>query len=436
MHILGADSRYNTLLDLFSPSMSASFFAARSPPSVGLENYGNSCYLSSVVQSLYLTDTFRSHILSLRLSPAEMKQFGTLRALQHTFAMLNYCTRDRYAPRAFACEMPARFNSGQQQDADEYAKYLLDMISGSVAQLTKQRQAASKRKVEDIAAEPSQREEKKFDAKRESAKEERMEEGNEHGKIRGGAQPTTLPASAHAVNAGLPAATAQRNNVVSATTPSTNTFIALPIVPAASTSSPASSPSVPFSPPAPSPLDVDPYFGGLSSSCIACLRCGSLSKKDEAFLELPLPMEQMDEEHRCVLMDRIEQVRQAAQSGQTVESESKADVVMRTEQPQQQQPSSNAASLSSSGPALPLAVLAKIASFSAPVQMQTTSKALRSASTALSSPTSAVLKAKISATVTPAVRLPEPLPVVSSAAAGGGTGGVARVASRRVGSDS
>ena len=358
--------------------MSGAFFPARSPPSVGLDNIGNSCYINSVVQSLYLTDTFRSHILALRLTPAEMKQFGTLRALQHTFAMLNYCTRDRYTPRAFACEMPARFNSGQQQDADEYAKYLLDMVTASVAQLMKQRQAAMKRKVEDIAAEPSQREEKKCDVRRDSPKEERMEV-EEHGKIRGGAQPTTLPASTHA-GAILPLATAQRNNMLSSSSPSTSTT--QPVKPTASTNSPAVPSQAPFSPPPPSPLDVDPYFGGLSSSCIACLRCGSVSKKDEAFLELPLPMQQMDEEQRCALMERIQQVTQAAQSGQTLESEPNEDAMMQTEQ-LQQPPSVDAFSSSSSATTLPLAVLAKIAAFSAP--LQTTSKALRSTTTSLSS---------------------------------------------------
>ena len=39
--------------------------------------------------------------------------------------------------------------------------------------------------------------------------------------------------------------------------------------------------------------DIDPFFGGLVSSCIHCLRCGYESVKLEAFLELPLPMQQL-----------------------------------------------------------------------------------------------------------------------------------------------
>ena len=358
--------------------MSGSFFSARSPPSVGLDNVGNSCYINSVLQSLFLTDTFRSRILSLRLTPAEMKQFGTLRALQHTFAMLNYCSRDRYTPRAFACEMPARFNSGQQQDADEYAKYLLDMVAASVAQLVKQRQATMKRKVEDIAVEPSQREEKKCDVKRDTPTEERMEVEEQHGKIKGGAQPLTLPASTY-VNGMLPSATVQRNNMLSTASPATSATVQS-AVPPVSTSSSAITSQSPFTPPPPSPLDVDPYFGGLSSSCISCLRCGSVSKKDEAFLELPLPMQQMDEDQRCTLMDKIEQVRQAALMGRRIESEQQEDVVMQAEKSPKQS-LTDAINSGSSVPALPLAVLAKIAAFSAP--LQETSKALRSASTSL-----------------------------------------------------
>ena len=395
--------------------MSGSFFPARSPPSVGLDNTGNSCYLSSVVQSLYLTDTFRSHILALRLTPAEMKQFGTLRALQHTFAMLHYCTRDHYNPRAFACEMPTRFNSGQQQDADEYAKYLLDLVSASVVQLVKQRQAAVKRKVEDIAAEPSQREEKKCDVKRDSPKEERKEAAQEHGKIRGGAQPLAAHTFAH-VNGTLPAAIIHRNMMA----PSAHASTASTVLPALSAASPISSTSsaqLPFSPPPPSPLDVDTYFGGLSSSCIACLRCGCVSKKDEAFLELPLPMEQMDDEQRCALMDRITQVTEAVQSGQTHEIDTQEDAVMRTEESMQQL-SAEATDLSSSAPALPLAVLAKIAAFSTP--LQTTNKALRSATTSTSfSHPAHSSKPMRTPTFTPAER--SSVSLHTSAAAGGGS---------------
>ena len=369
-------------LNLSPVVMSGPFFPARSAPAVGLGNVGNSCYINSVVQSLYLTDTFRSRILSLRLTPAEMKQFGTLRALQHTFAMLSYCTRDHYIPRAFACEMPARFNSGQQQDADEYAKYLLDMVSASVAQLSKQRQAATKRKVEDIAVEPSQREEKRRDSpKHESAE---VGEAEDHGKIRGGAQPLTHSASSAHTKPIIPTASAQRyNNTAIVADPS---FLS-PSQPSVSASPFAASASapLPFTPPPPSPLDVDPFFGGLSSSCIACLRCGSVSRKDEAFLELPLPMQQMDDEQRGALTERIERTREAAQSGQTVESDEKEDAVM-PQQPQNDHSSIEAESANPSpASSLPLAVLAKIAAFSKP--LQTTSKALRPASSSLSAST-------------------------------------------------
>ena len=388
--------------------MSGLFFPARSPPSVGLDNVGNSCYINSVVQSLYLTDTFRSRILALRLTPAEMKQFGTLRALQHTFAMLNYCTRDRYTPRAFACEMPSRFNSGQQQDADEYAKYLLDTVGGSMAQLAKQRQAAMKRKVEDIAAEPSQREEKKCDVKR----EERIEAVNEeqqHGKIKGGAQTLTMPNTfAHKAVASSPLV--QRNNSTVPPTASSSTSTSSAPSPGTAVVPSQSS----FSSPLPSsPLDVDPYFGGLSSSCLACLRCGSVSKKAEAFLELPLPMQQMDEEQRCALIEKIEQVRQAAELGQTIDKEEKDDVEMKPEQPRKQS-SDDSIFRTSAGPTLPLAVLAKIAAFSSP--LQTTSKALRSSSASAPQSSSHPAVPPKPTPPTPAAFAPvsEPLPATNS----------------------
>ncbi len=75
--------------------MSSSFGASRrqhasaSAPAAGVQNVGNTCYLSSVVQALFATDAFRSRMLALQFGAehrvekdAKTKQFATLVQLQ------------------------------------------------------------------------------------------------------------------------------------------------------------------------------------------------------------------------------------------------------------------------------------------------------------------------------------------------------------------
>ena len=301
---------------------------------VGLAQLGNSCFLNSTVQSLFLTDDFRSSLTSLQLSPAEMQRFATLRSLQHLFGLLMYCTRTSYSPKAFRAEMPEVFRNGSQQDADEFAKHLLETVHSQWKELQAQRtqqqqqQGTAKRKAEEVEGEgqPGERRlaavfplssERSSPSPPPPASSDATTQPSLHGPIRGGGESSSGPVLLlHSPRPIHLASAPAKPSVLPATTNS-------PLPTASPSSSSLSTGSTPRAPPPCSPSsstppqhDLDPQFGGVVSSCIRCLRCGHSSVKEEAFLELPLPMQQMDDEQRSELHKRIERAQQQAQQPQ------------------------------------------------------------------------------------------------------------------------
>ncbi|XP_033106882.1 ubiquitin carboxyl-terminal hydrolase 38-like isoform X1 [Anneissia japonica] len=91
----------------------------------GLVNLGNTCYLNSIVQALYMTDGFSDDIL-YEETLASQKIRTELRKL---FAFLKHSNRAAFEPKMFVeVARPPWFTLRAQQDCSELLKYLLDRL--------------------------------------------------------------------------------------------------------------------------------------------------------------------------------------------------------------------------------------------------------------------------------------------------------------------
>uniref|UniRef100_A0AAY4ANQ3 Ubiquitin carboxyl-terminal hydrolase n=1 Tax=Denticeps clupeoides TaxID=299321 RepID=A0AAY4ANQ3_9TELE len=91
----------------------------------GLINLGNTCYMNSVLQSLFMATDFRRRVLSLQLNGGS----ALMKKLQLLFAFLAHTQRAAYAPRHFfEASRPPWFTTGSQQDCSEYLRFLLDRL--------------------------------------------------------------------------------------------------------------------------------------------------------------------------------------------------------------------------------------------------------------------------------------------------------------------
>ncbi|XP_051939580.1 ubiquitin carboxyl-terminal hydrolase 38 [Hippocampus zosterae] len=91
----------------------------------GLVNLGNTCYMNSILQTLFMATDFRRHVLSLRLNGSST----LMKKLQMLFAFLAHTQRAAYAPKNFLeVSRPPWFNAGSQQDCSEYLRFLLDRL--------------------------------------------------------------------------------------------------------------------------------------------------------------------------------------------------------------------------------------------------------------------------------------------------------------------
>ncbi|XP_060782507.1 ubiquitin carboxyl-terminal hydrolase 38 isoform X3 [Neoarius graeffei] len=91
----------------------------------GLVNLGNTCYLNSIIQMLFMATDFRRKVLSLNLNGSNT----LMKKLQLLFAFLAHTQRAAYAPRSFLeASRPPWFTVGSQQDCSEYLRFLLDRL--------------------------------------------------------------------------------------------------------------------------------------------------------------------------------------------------------------------------------------------------------------------------------------------------------------------
>ena len=111
------------------------------PPTCGLQNYHNTCYMNSFMQALFLTDAFvwRIQTFSLKLKEKPTKfdeddfKFGkkVVGLLQKQFAKMALTKHKHTDIWDMLKEFPAEYRSGEQRDVMEALRMVFDKLGGS-----------------------------------------------------------------------------------------------------------------------------------------------------------------------------------------------------------------------------------------------------------------------------------------------------------------
>lgn len=90
---------------------------------VGLNNLGNTCYMNSVLQALFMTKLFSNNVLS------QEHRWPLISKLQTLFAMLQFSHCRSLSPSDILhLARPPGFHPGEQHDSSEFLGYLLDIL--------------------------------------------------------------------------------------------------------------------------------------------------------------------------------------------------------------------------------------------------------------------------------------------------------------------
>ena len=118
------------------------------PPTVGLQNSNNTCYMNSFLQGLFLTDAFLWRIynfnLKLKSNPSKIDEedyeFGkkVVELLQKQFAKMALTKHQHTDIWDILQAFPAEYRSGKQQDVTEAMRFIFDKLGGSDQQLLKE----------------------------------------------------------------------------------------------------------------------------------------------------------------------------------------------------------------------------------------------------------------------------------------------------------
>lgn len=91
----------------------------------GVTNLGNTCYMNSVIQALFMASDFRHAVMLLKDGDSQ----SLMMKLQWLFAFLEHSQRPAISPSSFLkASSPPWFNEGAQQDCSEYLRYLLNRL--------------------------------------------------------------------------------------------------------------------------------------------------------------------------------------------------------------------------------------------------------------------------------------------------------------------
>ena len=118
------------------------------PPSVGLHNINNTCYMNSFVQGLFSTDAFLWRIytfnLKLKNNPCRMDkedyEFGkkVVELLKKQFAKMALTRHQHTDLWDILQEFPENYRSGEHQDVTETIRFVFDKLGGSDQELLKE----------------------------------------------------------------------------------------------------------------------------------------------------------------------------------------------------------------------------------------------------------------------------------------------------------
>ncbi|XP_025832519.1 ubiquitin carboxyl-terminal hydrolase 35 [Agrilus planipennis] len=106
---------------------------------VGLNNLGNTCYMNSVLQALFMTKIFRNDVLLAKgdLMPLFSK-------LQILFALLQHSQKSSLSPNDILnLARPPGFQPGHQHDSSEFLGYLLDVLHEQEKSISGEQEIAS-----------------------------------------------------------------------------------------------------------------------------------------------------------------------------------------------------------------------------------------------------------------------------------------------------